>query len=359
MRRLPALFLILYCAVPVIAQNTPKLGSSPDPSAPQGRAVRVAESITPEEMRWESTGSSFPPGSRLAILAGNPGRPVAYAVRIKVLQATTDGPHWHGTDIQITVLQGTLLLGVGDTLDESKFQKFGPGSFLLVPAGLRHFMAFPGEAEYQVQGTGPLRTYVVRAEPPPTLTKAAPAPDPAKMKAEFDAAINAFNQAVQAKDRAALSGPVRMELDRIARAGGPHAAAASDYLSTRLPVELAKVTPAGTCPPIAKSADVGWVVQEIKPGDVVASAFLERRLEWASCAWPDFPALSGRSGLVRLTILVNESGSVIGVKARGGVYPPGVLEAAISAIRNWKTNPPRAQNVPVKTEISVDIPFGN
>lgn len=349
----------LSLAAPGLAQTAKSPAPSKAPvKAPAKRPPRGPEILTPETLRWGALRASLPEVSQWAPLSGNPdalGRP--YAIRLRAADRGTAGPHWHTTDVQFTVIQGTLLLGVGDTFDESKLQKFGPGSYLLIPAGLRHFLGFQGETVYQMQGIGPLKTLKVKSTRPAALA-AAPVVDTQKFKAEFDAAVAAFNQAVQTKDRNALNNQVRQEFDRIARGSGPYAAAARDYLNARIPAELVQ---RGPCPAIARPANVGWVVQDVKPGDTVAPALLDQKLEWLSCAWPEFPPrpASGpvRSGVVRLTLTINETGNVISTAARGGVYPPGVFEAAAAAVRAWRSNPPRAKGHAVRTEVSVDIPY--
>ena len=58
-----------------------------------------------------------------------------------------------------------------------------------------------------------------------------------------------------------------------------------------------------------------------------------------------------------LTVTVDEDGNVVGVKSRGNADSYGFVDAAGSASHDWKTNPPRMQGKPVKTEFSVDIHF--
>jgi TonB family protein len=104
--------------------------------------------------------------------------------------------------------------------------------------------------------------------------------------------------------------------------------------------------------------DRGWVVQESRPGDVIATGLLDQKLLWVHCPMPVFPkATTARAGTVKLAVTVDENGSVANVKMRGGMAPSGYLEAATAAVRQWKTNPPRSKGMPVRTEISVDIPY--
>lgn len=357
--RIAAFFLAVLLPASVGLAQAVK-STAPPKNSPAKTVTRSAEAWTPEAMQWGGTRTALPANGLIAVLSGNPDLTKPYALRVKVPDGIAEGPHWHGTDVQITVLQGTLLFGVGSAFDETKLQKLGPGSFVNIPAGLRHFEASHGETVYQMQGTGPLRTFTPRVTARPALTSTAAAAEAQRQRAEFDAAVVAFNRAVDTQDRSALNTTVRQEFDRIARGGGPYAPTARDYVNNRIPAELVFVT-RGPCPAIGRAADVGWVVQDVKPGDVVAPALLDQKLEWTACAWPEFPpraaGAAAKSGVVRLSVTLNERGAVMSVSARGGLYPPGVYESAAAAVRGWRTNPPRAKGQPVKTEVSVDIPF--
>ena len=76
-------------------------------------------------------------------------------------------PHWHSVDENLTVLQGTLLMGKGDKLDKSKAEKMPVGSFAHMPKATRHFVIASGETIIQVNGVGPFDiNYVNPADDP-------------------------------------------------------------------------------------------------------------------------------------------------------------------------------------------------
>jgi TonB family protein len=58
-----------------------------------------------------------------------------------------------------------------------------------------------------------------------------------------------------------------------------------------------------------------------------------------------------------LTFVVDESGRVIDVKARGGASLNGMDNALKSAGSAWQTNPPTYEGRPVKATFSLDIKF--
>lgn len=64
-------------------------------------------------------------------------------------------PHTHPKDEHVTVLAGTLHLGMGATFDEKLGKALPAGSFGLTAAGMKHFGWVKGETILQLHGTGP------------------------------------------------------------------------------------------------------------------------------------------------------------------------------------------------------------
>jgi TonB family protein len=58
-----------------------------------------------------------------------------------------------------------------------------------------------------------------------------------------------------------------------------------------------------------------------------------------------------------LILTVDENGNVLEAKPRGRSDAYGFADAAVQMAHGWKTNPPRAQNKPVRTQFSVDVSF--
>ena len=50
-------------------------------------------------------------------------------------------PTPHPQDELVTVIDGTWYVGVGDKYDPAKLEGYPAGSFVLIPAGLPHFVA--------------------------------------------------------------------------------------------------------------------------------------------------------------------------------------------------------------------------
>jgi hypothetical protein len=81
----------------------------------------------PASIAWGDPPPSLPPGSRMAVLAGDPSKPGPFVIRAQVPAGYKVPPHWHPTDENLTILSGTVALGMGETWDESKMQNVPTG----------------------------------------------------------------------------------------------------------------------------------------------------------------------------------------------------------------------------------------
>lgn len=107
------------------------------------------------------------------VVSGDPGKVGPFAVRLKMPAGYKIAPHWHPTDEHVTVLSGTLALGMGERFDKAAMKDLPAGAYGLLPAEMRHFAMAKTAAIVQVHGTGPfVLTYVNPADDP---SKAAPA----------------------------------------------------------------------------------------------------------------------------------------------------------------------------------------
>ncbi len=133
----------------------------------QGHANVLA---TPEEAQWGPAPPMLPPGAQIAVLAGDPGQPAAYTLRLKFPANYLIPAHSHPRDEHVVVVSGALTLGMGDKLDKKAAgnKTLGIGGFALMPEGMNHF-AFTGKQETTIllYGQGPVDfKYVNPADDP-------------------------------------------------------------------------------------------------------------------------------------------------------------------------------------------------
>ena len=131
----------------------------------QAQSGHVA--FSPAEIQWGDAPPSLPKGAQAAVLEGNPAEAGPFTMRVKLPANYKIPPHWHPTIEHVTVLSGTLNIGMGDAWDETKGKALSAGSFAAMPPQMRHF-AWTSEATIiQLHGTGPWGiSYVNSADDP-------------------------------------------------------------------------------------------------------------------------------------------------------------------------------------------------
>jgi quercetin dioxygenase-like cupin family protein len=115
---------------------------------------------------------SFPAGSEIAVLQGDPSQAGPYTVRVRFPDGYHLPPHFHPTDENVTVIGGTFLVGMGDVIDLKAVETLRPGGFITAPAAGHHFAVARGQTTVQVHGEGPFAiTYVHPADDPAAASK--------------------------------------------------------------------------------------------------------------------------------------------------------------------------------------------
>ena len=123
-------------------------------------------------VKWGPAPPVFPAGAQLAVIDGDLASKGLVTVRFKMPAGYKIAPHWHPTDEHVTVLSGTLGIGMGDTLDTAHGQTLKAGGYAVAPASVHHYAWTTTGATIQVHMNGPFGlTYVNPADDP---SKSAP-----------------------------------------------------------------------------------------------------------------------------------------------------------------------------------------
>jgi len=125
--------------------------------------------ITPAAITWVDGPPSLPPGSKIAVISGDPSKPAPFVIRARVPAGYKVMPHWHPGDENLTILSGAVALGMGEVWDESKMETVDAGGYAGLPAGMRHYFLAKSASTFQVHGMGPF-----------TINYINPADDPSK-----------------------------------------------------------------------------------------------------------------------------------------------------------------------------------
>jgi hypothetical protein len=121
----------------------------------------------PASVSWGPAPPGLPPGAKLAVLVGDPANPNPFVIRAQVPAGYRVPPHWHPTIENLTILTGTVALGMGETWDDRALTELPPSGYAVMPAESRHFFLAKTAATFQIHGVGPFAiTYVNAADDP-------------------------------------------------------------------------------------------------------------------------------------------------------------------------------------------------
>jgi ketosteroid isomerase-like protein/quercetin dioxygenase-like cupin family protein len=138
-------------------------------AAPASTDKHIAFDAT--KATWGDGPPVLPAGTKLAVVSGDPSQAGPFIIRLQFPSGARIPPHWHPATENVTVLSGTMALGMGETWDDAKLQALSAGSFVSIPAEMRHFALARTAATIQVHAQGPF-----------VLNFVNPADDPSKKK---------------------------------------------------------------------------------------------------------------------------------------------------------------------------------
>lgn len=125
---------------------------------------------TPGEAQWGAAPPILPAGAQIAVLAGDPTKPVPYTIRLKFPANYAIPAHSHPTDEHVVVVSGALTFGMGDNLTRGAAtnKTLSTGGFALMPANINHFAyTTTRETTIVLYGQGPVEFKYVNPEDDP------------------------------------------------------------------------------------------------------------------------------------------------------------------------------------------------
>jgi len=164
MRRHHAIVVASLLATAASLDSSGRFSLAPQTAGAQSATAPAA----PPALEWGAAPPVFEPGAQLAVLQGDPSKAgEEFTVRLRLPNGYKIAPHTHPTAENITVIEGTLLVGMGSTVDRSKMMALPRGGFVSAPAEHAHYAVARGETVVQVHAIGPFAlTYVNPADAP-------------------------------------------------------------------------------------------------------------------------------------------------------------------------------------------------
>jgi hypothetical protein len=123
--------------------------------------------VMPGDIKWVDAPPSLPPGSKVAVIEGDPKVAGLFTMRLKIPANYAIMPHSHPADEHVTVLEGSCAMGMGEKFDEKETKAMPTSAFAVMKTGTNHFFYSKSGCTIQLHGMGPWGiTYVNPADDP-------------------------------------------------------------------------------------------------------------------------------------------------------------------------------------------------
>lgn len=140
-------------AAAIVAVSTASVKADSMGSGSMGMSAKPVI-VTPATIKWMPGTGDFK-GLTVAVLSGDPSKDGPWTVRIKLPAGTKFPVHYHADTEVVTVISGSFMAAVGDKYDASKLMTLPAGSYVVIPAGVRHYAATKVDTVLQLSGTKP------------------------------------------------------------------------------------------------------------------------------------------------------------------------------------------------------------
>jgi quercetin dioxygenase-like cupin family protein len=175
LRAIAAVLAVQGVAIAIVApfvmdedddEDTVAMRPSDQARGPADAVFSPPQAESPTALRWGPV-PGVPDGMEGTGVYGNPSKPELYALRIRMPDKYFMPPHLQPEAEIMTVIRGTLIVGIGEGFDRERAEVLRAGSVAILPARKPHYFRAVGETTVQVEGIGPLNIrYVNPADAP-------------------------------------------------------------------------------------------------------------------------------------------------------------------------------------------------
>ena len=150
-----ALLLLMLClSVPLAADE----------------AGREPIQLNDDNLEWSDGPGSIPAGAKFVILEGDPKTAAIFTMRVFLPPKYVIPFHSHDGDERVTVLEGSVEIGIGETEAAAFITRFQEDGYYMTPPPLRHFVrAGPEGCVLQLTGLGPWTIHYVDPDDDPRV----------------------------------------------------------------------------------------------------------------------------------------------------------------------------------------------
>jgi quercetin dioxygenase-like cupin family protein len=124
-----------------------------------------------KSVQWTPAPASQPINAKISLIAGDPGQPGPFTLRLDFPGNTIIAPHTHSKLESITILSGAIYHEIEEKLDKSKGSLLTAGGFISLPADMAHSLWTVKTTIIQVSGTGPFDLHYINPADDPRNDK--------------------------------------------------------------------------------------------------------------------------------------------------------------------------------------------
>jgi quercetin dioxygenase-like cupin family protein len=110
--------------------------------------------VQPDDLKWASAPPVLPKRAHIAVLYGDPDKAEPFVLRLNFPAGYKVAAHIHPNDYDLTVLSGTMYLGIGDTFDAARGDGLKAGGYLHLPKNTHHYEWNTEDTVIQLSGIG-------------------------------------------------------------------------------------------------------------------------------------------------------------------------------------------------------------
>jgi quercetin dioxygenase-like cupin family protein len=92
-----------------------------------------------DDLKWTAAPPVLPKGAQIAVLYGDPDKAEPFVFRLRFPAGYKVAAHIHPNDFDLTVLSGTMYLGMGDKFDAAQGHGLTAGGYLHLPKNTHHY----------------------------------------------------------------------------------------------------------------------------------------------------------------------------------------------------------------------------
>jgi len=127
--------------------------------------------VNKEDLKWGDAPPVLPKGAKVAVLNGDPSKPGTYTIRLMAPANYKIAPHWHSQTENLTVISGTLFLGMGDKMDAKQAKPLKAAGYHYLPAKQHHYAMTKSPTVVQITGEGPFDINYIDPKDNPAASK--------------------------------------------------------------------------------------------------------------------------------------------------------------------------------------------